>query len=312
MNTKYQEFMESFSSENTIKVLKSLSKIGDYDYTNCDVAQLENIILSFHPSGLKDITVIRSIMLSYANFIGDNHLKKLVKCIDRKDVLNKLKLSGHKKFISHKDFKNVYKDIGIWEEHNSLYYQTLFWCIYEGIYNKDMSVLKNLRAKDIDGDTVTLREDNGHSYNIKIPQQLADDLIELSQCNIWEFPNRYGVAKIKISGTHNDSCFKMERRNEDCKTTFKFGYYRKLRKIAKDYLGYNLLPQQIFTSGIMYRIRLKLEENNITLEEAFSFNCRKRLVTQIISDELNRCNYSNIRISNFRMNVAGYIDVFQE
>lgn len=313
MDIKYQNFIDSLDAESTIRIVKSLSKIGEYDYNNCNFSLVEEVVLSLNPNSLKSITTICNIMCRYAKFIDDNHLYRTVQDLDRKTIWLKAKTMGHKKFLSHKQFKEVYHNIGMYEEYNALYYQTLFWCLYEGIYNNDMSVLKNLRAKDIVGNEITLREDNGNTYKLIVPQQLADDLIELSSYDTWERKGRYETpVRIKIKGLYPDSCFKVEHRKEDSKTTYSFSYYQKLRKIAKEYLEYNLLPLQIYISGIMYRIRLQLEKHNISLEDAFAYQSRDRLVGDIISQELKRCNYVNIKTGNFREIVNGYIEVFEE
>ncbi len=313
MDIKYQNFIDSLDSENTVRIVKSLSKIGEYDYKSCDLDLVEEVILSLRPNSLKSITTICNIICRYAKFIENDDLYDIVKDVDRRSIWERAKTQGYKKFISHKRFKEVYNEIGIYEEYNALYYQTLFWCLYEGIYNDDMSVVKNLRAKDIIGNEVTLREDNGNTYKLMIPQQLADDLIELSRYEVWERKGRYETpVKIKLKGVYPDSCFKVERRKEDSETAYRFSYYQRLRKIVKEYLEYKLLPLEIYTSGIMYRIRLKLAEYNISLKTAFAFQSKDRLVAGIISDELKRCNYSNITIGNFREMVDSYIEVFEE
>jgi hypothetical protein len=112
-----------------------------------------------------------------------------------------------------------------------------------------------------------------------------------------------------MRGAHKDSVFKIEDRRTASKTSFKFSYYARLRKIAKEYLEYGLLPLQLYVSGIMHRIKLELEKNNISLEEAFSDNSRNKMAHLIISKELMRCN-SSIEIGNFREMVKGHLDSF--
>ena len=60
---------------------------------------------------------------------------------------------------------------------------------------------------------------------------------------------------------------------------------------------------------MMYRIGLKLQEHDISLEEAFADQNRDRLVSKIISEELERCN-CDTEIRNFRQAVKGHLDVF--
>ena len=100
----------------------------------------------------------------------------------------------------------------------------------EGIYNDDMSVIKNLRASDIKGNMVTLREDSGHSYDIEVSEEFAIDLKELSYIDTWERKNRYGLCKIKIEGLYSDSCFKVENRKGSSEYAYRYTYYRILRK----------------------------------------------------------------------------------
>ena len=72
---------------------------------------------------------------------------------------------------------------------------------------------------------------------------------------------------------------------------------------------YSLLPLQLYTSGLMYRIKTELNKNNIQLEEAFADNNRDKMSHLIIQKELIRCN-SNIEVGNFRELVKGHLDSF--
>ena len=204
----------------------------------------------------------------------------------------------------------VIKDIATYEEYNALYYELLFNCIWSGIYNDDLSVIKNLRASDIeDNGVLTLREDNGHAYKFKVSERLAKDLKQLSNINIWERRNRFGVCKVEMRGIYSDSVFKIENRSTASQDSFRFTFYAKLRKIAKEYLEQPLLPLQLYASGLMYRIKVELEKNNISLEDAFSDNSRNRMAHLIIQKELTRCN-SNFELGNFRELVKGHLESF--
>ena len=186
----------------------------------------------------------------------------------------------------------------------------LFSCIWHGIYNDDLSVIKNLRSRDISDDgVVNLQEDNGHVYKLKVPEKLASDLKQLASINTWQRKNRFGTCNVDMRGLYSDSVFKIENRSTASNDSFRFTFYAKLRKIAKEYLEYSLLPLQLYTSGIMHRIKTELEKNNISLEEAFSDNSRNKMAHLIIQKELVRCN-SNIELGNFRELVKGHIDSF--
>jgi hypothetical protein len=311
MNNDFDDFIKTIKAPNTLKVVNSLQDIGKYDYSECTLADLEKIIISMKPNSLRAITTICYVLGLYSKHLNNKQLYDLIQEINRNELWLKAKPNAPKKFISYSKFEDVYRDIGIYEDLNSFYYQTLFKCLYEGIYSDDMSVIKNLRASDIKGNIVTLKEDNGHSYELEMSKELAVDLKEMSSINVWERKNRYGIVRIKTEGLYSDSCFKVENRKGSSEYAYRYSYYRLLRKISKEYLEYNLLPLQLFISGIMYRIGLKLEYYGITIEKAFSDQNRDRLVSKIIADELLRCN-CNTEVRNFREMVKGHLDVFTE
>ena len=309
MSDDFKRFVETLEAPNTIRVVNSLQAIGEYDYSNCTPVDLEQIILSMKPNSPKAIITICYVLSLFAKYLKDDRLYHMVQDINKGILWLVAKPNAPKKFISHISFDEVCHDIGVYEELNSFYYQTLFKCLYEGIYNDDMSVIKNLRASDVHDNIVTLHEDNGHSYDIEVSEEFAQSLKELGLIDVWERKNRYGICQIKINGLHSDSCFKVENRKGSSEYSYRFSYYRILRKISKDYLEYNLLPLQLYVSGMMYRIGLKLKENNISLEDAFADQNRDRLVNRIIADELKRCN-CDTEVRNFRQIVKGHLDIF--
>ncbi len=309
---KYEEFLASTTSDSSRRVYKSYSLFGEFDYTNCDVEMVERIILSTNPKDMRSITTACTTLKKFAKFLGDTHLVKIADSIDRKELWERIKsddIQNHK-FLSNKQYKAACHDIEVWEEHNSLYYQTLFMAIYEGIYSNDMSVLKNLRARDIKGNIVILSPDNDECYKLEISKQLADNLKELSEMTTWEQTARFGYIQLPLVGKTYDSCFKVVQRMKDTVYEAKFYYYR-LRKIANNYIERPVRAYELFVSGIAYRIVEKLKANDITLQEAFKTHNRNRLVGSIISDELTRCHYSN-QVRNFRELIESYLEVFLE
>lgn len=239
----------------------------------------------------------------------DNALYQHVRAIDKKKLWKEAKPQAEKKFISYAQYKSVLHDIGLYEEYNPIYYEALFASIFEGIYNDDLSVLKNLRGSDIDGTIVTLREDNGHIYKLKISEELSKKLQELACTDIWSRPNRYNICNVPAIGLYPDTVFKVEKRKTASEKSQRFPYYAKLRKIKDEYIGYNLSPLHLYASGIIYRVKYLLGKHNISLEEAFADNCRNRVAYTIIANELERCN-SIIEVGNFRELVKGHVDVF--
>lgn len=310
-----KQFIESVKVSNTAKVVRHVIKDTDVNIENFSPMELEQFILDLKPNSPKTIITITYVIGLYAKWLQDegivdnDNLYQMVQSVDKKLLWKKAKPNAKKKFISHEQYKRVLHEIGVYEDFNALYYESLFSCIYEGIYNEDLSVIKNLKKSDINENMITLHEDDGHSYKIKVSEKLASELRQLADIDVWERRNRFGVCKVDMRGAHKDSVFKIEDRRTASKTSFKFSYYARLRKIAKEYLEYGLLPLQLYVSGIMHRIKLELEKNNISLEEAFADNSRNKMAHLIIEKELVRCN-SNIEIGNFREMVKGHLDSF--
>lgn len=309
MSNDFQSFVETFESSNTVKVINSLQALGEFNYANCTPVDLEQIVLSMKPNSPKGITTILYVLSLYAKYLKDDRLYNMVQDMDRGALWIMAKPNAPKKFISYSQFQETCKDIDLFEEYNSAYICTLFRCLYEGIYSDDMSVIKNLRSSDVNENVVTLREDNGNSYDLQVSDLLAKDLTRLGSVNTWSRNNRYGECKIKTTGLYEDSCFKVEARGGSEEYSYRYTYYRILRKISKDYLGYNLLPLQLYVSGIMHRIKLNLNECDISLEDAFAPKNKNRTVSNVIAEELKRCN-CNTEVRNFREIVKGHIDVF--
>ena len=96
---------------------------------------------------------MRSVLKSYSIFINDKKLFDAIRKVDIYRTLEKITPNMKSAYISQSEFEEVYNSIGAYEEntfsYNMLYYQSLFWCVYAGIYNDDMTVLKNLRIKQI-------------------------------------------------------------------------------------------------------------------------------------------------------------------
>jgi hypothetical protein len=310
-----ERFIESVKVPNTAKVVRFVLKDTDANIENYNLMELEQFILDLKPSSPKTIITICYVLGMYAkwlqeqNIVSNDNLYQMIQSLDKKLLWEKAKPNAKKKFISYEQFNRVAHEISVYEDFNALYYETLFKCIYEGIYNDDLSVIKNLRKSDIDGNIVTLREDNGHIYKIKVSESLVKDMKQLADISVWERRNRFGVCKVDMRGVHLDSVFKIEDRSTASNDSYKFTFYAKLRKIAKEYLEYSLLPLQLYASGIMYRIKVELDKNDISLEEAFADNNRNRMAHLIIQKELIRCN-SNIELGNFRELVKGHLNSF--
>lgn len=315
--TNIERFINSIESSNSQKVAKYALKNIDDNIENYSPIELEQLILDRNPSSPKEIVTVCYILGSYSkwlqeqNIVDNDNLYQLVSSLDKKLLWKKCKPNAKKKFISEKDYQRVIKDVATYEEYNALYYEMLFGCIWNGVYSDDLSVIKNMRKSDIcDNGIITLQEDNNHTYKIKVPEKFASDLKKLADITVWQRPNRFGICNVEMRGVYKDSVFKVEHRSTSSNGSYRFSYYSKLRKIAKEYLEHTLLPLQLYTSGVMYRIKTELEKNNISLEEAFADNSRNKMAHLIIQKELIRCN-SSIEVGNFREMVKGHLDSFE-
>lgn len=310
------EVIES-QSHNSAKVVKSVFKNFNEDIIDFDIVKFEQFILDQKPSSPKAITTICYILRLYAkwlfanNIVNSNELYDTINNIDEKLLWQAAKPHAKKKYISYAEYQNLLYCIERHEELNTLYFSTLFRCIYEGVCNNDLSVIKNLRASDIDNNILTLHDDNGTLYKLAVSNKLAQDLKELSLKNTLERANRFGVFEVDTKGPYADSVFKIEYRNRETKEggSYKHTYYTKIREKSMEYIGSKLSPSNLYVSGMMYRIKHDLAKNNISLESAFSDNNRNSLVHSIILKELNRC-HSSMSIGNFREQVKGHLDVF--
>ena len=317
-----QNFIASADNDNTAKVYKHVFKSMDENIANEfdtkeNWSEVEDLIIRLKPNSPKHIITICHILGVYAKWLTTQGVSEaedlfaVIQTVDKTMVWKKAKPNAKKKYISYAQYNEIIREIELYEEYNPLYYTTLFRCVYEGIYCDDMSIIKNMRASDISGNIVTLHDDEGYSYKYNISDKLANDLRQLAEIDIWERPNRYGICKVHMRGLFNDSVFKIEHRSTASDESMKFAYYSKLRKISAEYVGYQLLPQSLFVSGVMHRIRLALQKQNIGLKEAFSEHSRNRMAHSIISVELLRAGKS-IEVGNFREMVKGHIEVFDE
>lgn len=321
MNNQYVEnFIEKIKdddlSNTTIYTINCILNRFDDSLLKCNnYFELENILIKSKPKSRKEITTMCYVLSKYVkylennNIISNHNLYRIIKSIDRSIIWEKSKVFSDGKFISKKMLDDIIHDIGIYEL-NGFYYQCLIKAIYEGIYDgESMSVLTHLRASCINDNIVTLYLSDGKKYNLEISKELSDNLIELSKIDLWERKGRYNVYNRKIIGIYPDSCFKFDiTSNLD---NVHFSVYKKLRYIIKEYLDFKLSPLNIYISGIMQRIKISLYENNIDLEEAFSYNNRNFDVNSIIKKELDRSHYC-VSVNRFRENVSDYIETFKD
>lgn len=312
MNKKYSEFLkscEATQSDGTIHMMKYYSYLGDYDYSECTTDDLKQLIKYSNPKAITVVTRIILVMRKYANFLNDTHFIETVNKLERKEVWNEIKSDMTKKFISNEDIEDIFKCINLDNElNNEIYYRTLIRCIYEGIYSKDLSVIKNLKSTDVNGQIVTVREDSGHTYELEISEQLTDDIKELGYIDYWIQRNARVEYKIKTIGEDKHSCFKINRRGDG--VTYYDYYYKRMHFIFKKYYGQIVSPYVIYISGMIHRIKLALEKNGFTLRESFMEQNRDILTREIIEHEMKRSN-CNISLTELKERIRGCIDNFE-
>lgn len=312
MSDNYIDFLNSVHPD-TVKFLKPYYKIGDKNYTNCTLEDIEEVILNFKPKDPRAITTISNIMIQYARFLNNTHMENIIKSINRTELWNKCKDNIPSQFISHKQYIELCNQITISENYNALYKKALFMAAYEGIFNDDLSVYKNLRVSDIHGNIVTIRDDNGNSRNVEISEALVECLVELGSVFKWERQNRYCAFTVDISGAFNDCCFKLETRSSSTNkpNAYKDNYYRLFRTVSSEYLGYSVTAKQVYISGIMYRACQNIkaagyDPKEITFERKHS-NSEK--INSIIKEEFQRSGYM-YTVANFKEYIRGHADIF--
>lgn len=322
---KYQEFTESLKTngkDSEYRQANIYSIIGEYDYTDCDKIFIEKVILSCNPQkGGKSIRPIAQIITHFARYIGDKHLENIARNVNRKEIWDKAKLYTSDRYISHKEFTKIIKMILSNKKDdnsnllNSEYYAALFWCIYEGMYNNDYSLIANLRASNINKRTIITYDNDGNDYKFVVPKELANLLIELSEKVLWETT----ISNIEMIGKYQDSCFKIcqrpsrnEQENRKRVTdSYQNNYCNRYRTIINTYLKRKLAPKELYISGIVHRIILRAKKENINCFEIFKENNRNSLHNIIILRELRDSNYQ-IPIRNFKEMIKDYLYVFDE
>ncbi len=308
------EFVENQQNELKILVNWVVTQIENIGISLNDILdmsdeEIESVIVRVSPPNIKTIGNYLYVFRLYAKYCNNEDVAERLINIDRRAIWKKYKNSGNAtdKFISNEEFQNLIFNVETFEPLNADYYSALLRCLYEGIYNEDLSVIKNLRASDVNvrEGNVYIINDNKEKYKIKISFRLAEDLIELGNTDEWERKNRYGVVSIKTEGKYPDSVFKVENRGSG--DNYRYSYFSRIRKISKEYLERPLKPMDIYISGIMNRIRIKLEEQGHDLEYAFITHIRKSY--DIIANELENSHYHR-DTKYFRQMVAGHLDEF--
>lgn len=317
MGVQYEEYVRTVVNENTRNLLKTSYKaIGDYDDSSKTLEDVKKIFLITKVDTPQSARNLCSQFRNYARAIEDQNLLHILDQIDFLEISLRVRELGVAKYFSHKKFEAAFHSINNSSVLNPFYVQTLFLCIYEGVYSRDFSVLMNLRASDINGNVVTCRPENCASYDVEISDTLADNLRVLGATHSWMCRNGHREFPRDISGEYFDSCFKVENprerenRRSPLKDRYKNTYRNRLREIVSIELGYNVFAFEIYVSGIMHRIATQLAGQGYAVCDAFAKNNRDIAIKHIIENELRRCNYKG-SVSQFKQLVEGHLELFE-
>ena len=319
MNKTYREFILSVN-EHTRPLMEACSWIGDLK-DDISAEELKQIIIDKRPKNKRDITVMLTTIARYARYCNNDYLLNVVeqvRAINRSVIWQEAKPNAEQTFFTRKEFNKVMKGLNPNDpdegfEENTLYYRTLFWAVYEGVYSKDMSIIENVRASDIDLENkqITLKDDKGNAYTMNdMPEQLLNDLIMCSKLQYWEQKKRgNGIARYDMVGKYPDACFKAL--SSKARQNLKAGYQAKLKKITTTYFIGKITPIHIYYSGIAHRIADRLKANDISVDEAFRERNNAFLPVSIIRQELQRSHYNN-PVHKFKEIIDSHLEIMKE
>jgi len=307
----YKEFADSIAVEGTARAIRAFGKrIGDFNFETCTQKDLEELIINARPQNERELDRFVYSVELYARFNEDAELFNKTKTIDRTALWQRAKHNIPAKFLSHKDYLQLLEDMERLEEYNVDYKVLMMKSVYEGVYNDDLSVIKNLKASDINENILTLRPDNGEPYELSVSLKLANELKEFSKVQIFERKNSRCEFTVPATGVSHDACFKFElRKDKTLEELFRFSVYRVLRDATKKYCGRSILPSQIYISGIVYRIKIKLQEKGLTMEDAFGDMRTHKAASDVVKAELARSHY-DVTFHAFKHTVKSHYKIF--
>lgn len=315
---------EKVSVNPYVVLLRRMTKLGFddkyiYEY---DVKRFIDILIGLKPKNIQTLSTYCSLILRFLewcvrnNYITENDCQEFNN-INRKELFNSVK-NKVIPLITSMEYENIINDIER-NDDNPLYMTTLYMCLFEGIYSKNLYELKHLRLRDIDelNNTVRLNHEDGTVSYLKISPKLIDKLIELGNSYIWyrHSKSRTSYCEIKLSGLYDDSIFKIEMRNsykDENSNTFRQCYYRRIRYINDAYLGKKVSPHDIYVSGIIQRVSVLSRKKGAEFNKYFNYkesNYDKVTITKILREELDRLN-NNVTVGEFMNDIKNYINIF--
>ena len=322
-----ENYDKSKSYKNKVNLAKKVVKylkqnnINETDLITYTTEQFEDLIKYIKPTSLIDVSDViyrlnDILKYCFGNEYNDENLLDICKeplWLSIKDE-NKMK-----RYFNESKYNYIvdYLSKNILYDDNDLYYLTLFMSIYEGMYNKGLTEIRNLRLSDINTETnvVVLKDDYGNVRELKISNELVNNLVNLSRKKIWykKQGKNHKIIEQDLVGKYDDSIFKIViRTDNNIEKSYKEFYYRRLKTIIQDFIGYNTTPLQIFVSGIINRVYRKLLDFNITYEEikndSNTFTVTSRF---FIKKECERVGY-NVNFNVFMRTLKSYAEIFEK
>ena len=327
LNDFYKDKNNEKNKKITCKKLLSLIKkdksMADniLDYQDTDFMELLTL---FNPTSLVELSNlmyrVSEILKAYCNEYNIKWDNSALVGINKDELWESIRAEkGLKRYFSEKKYRSIidYLDKDVLFDGNDLYYKTLFMAIYEGMYNKSLTEIKNLRLSDIDLDNniATLYDDDGNSRKLEISEELKNNLVELSKVNVWYKIQGRSTTPIGryIGGEYSDSIFKvLTYNNKDLAKSYKEFYYRRLKVLCDEFLGYSTTPMQIFVSGIINRVYAHMKQFDVTVEDLRNDkNNFTSTAKFFIRKECERVNY-DVNIHSFMRVLKSYADIFDD
>ena len=259
-----------------------------------DIKDFEKIIEYLNPTSIVEIS---NLIYRINDVIRDYHKQHFgtewnnykICMIKKNDLWLRLKeKNDFKRYFNEKQYRYIidYLNKEVLYEDNDLYYKTLFMSIYEGIHDKGLTEIRNLRLSDIDSETniITLRNDNGDERKLEISSELKENLIRLSKVEVWNKVRKNNDRPIymPLVGKYDDSIFKIvSYSSSDINKSFREFYFRRLKTITKEFIGYPTTPLQIYVSGIINRVYSQMMEFDVSHNFVWMWNLLQTNIIQI-------------------------------
>lgn len=274
--------------------------------------ELREMIIKCNPLNEEQIIYIIFLIRRYNQELKNDNVVTYVNNINAKELWEKCKtINGQKKFLSYFDLEVLTFQIMGDDFLNPIYFVGLIRSIYEGIYNNDLEILKNLNYSSIKTNRVEIIDNRGKLFSIPISEELYWILKDLSKIGVYR-KNAKGIFRIKDDriAPMKESCFKIEKYSNNGKA-YSLSYYKKLNIIKQKYNLYSFLPKDIYTSGLIYRIKLEIEKEGFNLKTVFIDYYK--IWKNKLKNLLIKYDYTDVfegDIDKLRKNIKNRIDEF--